>query len=149
MAWPTNTDLQAIDADVLTYGKADLSAELAEAKRDVIAKLKAEWWPLSAGEMTLKVAGSIAIMDEAKLNSDELQRLVMYRALSAHVYPQFSKKLGADGDSFSRRADFYASRFKDEWNIVTKMSIYDFNNDSQFTDVDRVESGTQWVKGRA
>ena len=143
MAWPTNTELQAIDKDILTYGIADLSDELASGKRDVIAMLKAKWWTVAAGSNTLKRSGYPAIMDEDKLNSDELQKLVMYRALAVHIYPQFSKKLGADGDSFARRSIHYSNRFDNEWDIIIDLDIYDFTNDDQFTDYDRVEGTNQ------
>ena len=143
MAWPTDTELQEIDKDVLTYGKATLATELASAKRDVIAKLKADWWNIAAGTNTLVKAGLSPILDEDKLNSEELQKLVMYRALAVHIYPQFSKKLGKDGDSFALRSIHYENRFADEWKLIIGLDIYDFTNDDQFTDRDRVEGTNQ------
>ena len=140
MTWPTDDNLVAEDAKSLTYGKDSFSPELADAKRDVLAALKADWWP-QAGR-GFRAIVSNPQLDEDSLNSSVLSRLVVYRALSIHVYPKLSKKLGADGDTFSRKADHYLARYKEEWKIITSLPIYDFDADGQFTDYDRTEGGT-------
>ena len=140
MTWPTDEALIAEDEQILTYGLEEFVDQLAAAKRDVISALKADWWPqVQRGKRSLV---SNPQLDEDNLNSDELSRLVIYRALSVHIYPKLSKKLGADGDSFSRKADFYLKRYVDEWGIIVKLPIYDFDDDGQFTDLDRSEAGT-------
>jgi len=96
---------------------------------DVLNKIKAEWWS--------EVSGPSLTINEALLNTDALTNLAIYCALGFYVLPYLSTERDKDGDSFSRKAEYYRARFKEEWEIVKELPLYDFDQDSDFEDGER------------
>lgn len=144
MSIATESDLQDFIPDVYEHGLNSFSKELQFAESDVINLIKSDWWP-SAVRSNYSYVQSYDVLnplfvvplDANYLNNNELKKLVVYRVAAAYIYPKLSTFKDVDGDSFSRKAEFYKGLYKDEWEIVKKLPLYDFNKDSVFSDAER------------
>lgn len=96
---------------------------------DVLNKIKADWWE--------QVSSPLFTINEDLLNTDALKNLAIYCTLGFYALPFLSTERDKDGDSFSRKAKYYRDRYKEEWEIVKNLALYDFNSDDQFTDDER------------
>lgn len=110
-------------------GPTDWTDQIQFATDDVLNKIKADWWE--------QVSSPLFIIDEDLLNTEALTNLAVYRTLGFYALPLLSTERDKDGDSFSRKAEFYRDKYKEEWEIVKNLALYDFNSDDQFTDDER------------
>lgn len=138
--YASDSDLVGYADDILDHGVVTFTAELTRASADVLNLIKAEWWPnaitgKSSETMDYGLVGPT--LTEANLNHAALKQITIYRALGFHVYPRLSKMSDNDGDSFSRRGEFYRGMYSDEWKLIKHLPLYDFNGDSAFDDTER------------
>ena len=110
-------------------GPTDWTDQIRFATDDVLNKIKADWWE--------QVSSPLFDIDESLLNTDALKNLAVYRTLGFYALPLLSTESDEDGDSFSRKAAKYQTRYDQEWDIVKNLPLYDFNSDDQFTDDER------------
>jgi len=142
MAFATESDLQDFIPDIFQHGSNNFTADIANAEEDVVNLIKSSWYP-SAYRSTFisenyDATGSAFIpLDEALLNSAALKKITIYRAASAYIYPKMSTMKDVDGDSFSRKADFYKGMYNDEWDVIKHLPLYDFDEDGNFSDLER------------
>ena len=138
--YATDADLITYADDILDHGVASFTSELTRASADVLNLIKAEWWPQAiSGKVNSSYDYGLIppTLDESKINTAELKQITIYRAFGFHIYPRLSKFSDSDGDSFSRRGEFYRDMFKDEWNRIKNLPLYDFDGDSSFEDIER------------
>jgi len=144
MAYATTSDLVALRSDI-TADVADWSAQLALAESDVLERIKTEWFPNAARSnygygLDLNDWQVIQnAFNATYLNTALLKNLTCYRALAAYIYPSLTRDTDDGQDAFSRRAERYASFYAEEWQKVSKMPLYDFDHDSTFEALERVE----------
>lgn len=144
MAWATTADLQTYAADITNYGVTDWSAELALAEDAVRGWIKADWWP----QQLTRFAGyrgpvSNWPIDETLLDTRALAPAVCFRALGWEIFPKLAKWSDADGDMFSRRAEWFRRRYGEELERVALLPLYDWNRDAKWADYERPLPGAQ------
>jgi len=140
----TESDLQDFIPDIYSYGLNSFTKEIAFAEDDVVNLIKSGWWMDAVRKNFLvseshDIGGSFGFypLDVTKLNAEALKKLTIYRVASGYIYPKLSTFKDVDGDSFSRKADFYKKYYNEEWEIVKKLPLYDFNGDGNFSDLER------------
>jgi len=139
-----DTDLQVYMPDVLSFGVASFDPQSLLATDDVVARIEAEWWPEAVSrrfglfrENSDYMFSMLPTMNVALLDSVSLVPLTVYRALSHYAMPMLSSDADADGDLFSRRASRYDTFYKEEWEKVVRLPIYDFSQDGNFTSFEK------------
>jgi len=144
----TETDLHDFVPDVYTHGLNSFTKEIAFAEGDVVNLIKSGWWIEAVSKSffvsELQDFGGFGFypLDVTKLNSEALKKITVYRAVSGYIYPKLATFKDVDGDSFSRKAEFYKGMYKEEWEVIRKLPLYDFNSDGTFSDLERrVSSG--------
>jgi len=134
-AWASTADLLVYAPDIQDYGQTDWSAELALAQADVREWVVSSWWaPI------LQRRGfwpPYYELDETLLNIAALKPATCFRALGWEILPKLAKWSDQDGDSFSRRAEWFQRRYHDELGKVSKMALYDWSRDGRFADWER------------
>lgn len=130
-AYITDADLAKHVEDINEHDEEsrDWTNQINFATEDVLNKIKSDWWN--------QVASAGLTIDEDLLNTDALTNLAVYRTLGFYALPFLSTQMDKDGDSFSRKAEFYRDRYKEEWELVKELPLYDFDQDSQFEDSER------------
>jgi len=142
MAFATESDLQDFMPDIFRHGHNDFTNDLANAEEDIINLIKSSWYPSAIRSTFIRENTDLSFyafipLDVTRLNSAVLKKLTIYRAAYAYIYPKMSTMKDADGDSFSRKSEFYKKMYSEEWSIVKLLALYDFNGDSQFSDLER------------
>ena len=123
-------DLAKHVSDINTQnGPENWTDQIQFATDDVLNKIKSDWWE--------QVSSPLFTLDEDLLNTDALTNLAVYCTLGFYALPLLSTERDKDGDSFSRKADYYRDRYREEWEVVKLLPLYDFNSDDQFTDDER------------
>jgi hypothetical protein len=123
----------ALDSDIYDVITIDplpsnaLVDELTTATRDVLAKIKSDFWP----------PRNISNFDEANLDTDALLKITVYRALGWYICPSLEKFDDGEEGAWSRHAAHFRMMFEEEWLIIQQLPIYDFNEDSVFEDTER------------
>lgn len=123
----------ALDSDVYDVIRIDPSAsntwvdELTTATRDVLAKIKSDFWP----------PRDISTFDEDNLDVVALMKLTVYRALGWYICPSLESYQGGEEGKWGKKARDFKQQYEDEWLIVQQLPIYDFNEDSVFEDSER------------
>ena len=140
----TESDLQDFIPDAYQHGLNSFSKEIGFAEEDIVNLIKSDWWTEAIRKSFLisesvDVGGTFGFLplDTTKLNASALKKLTIYRAAAAYIYPKLSTFKDVDGDSFSRKAEFYKKAYSEEWDIVKKLALYDFNGDGAFSDIER------------
>lgn len=140
----TDTDLQVFMPDVLTYGISSFATQNLHASDDVLNRLINEWWPTAISRRFGLILSTYDVnsplmptLNQSLLDASSLATLTSYRSLSRYILPMLASDADADGDLFSRRATRYDSFYQDEWQKVLLLPIYDFNQDGQFTNIER------------
>lgn len=122
----------ALDSDIYDVIEITPSAsntwedELTLATRDVLAKIKTDFWR----------DRDISDFDEANLDTTALLQMTVYRALGWYICPSLEKYVGGEVGSWGRQAERFKSMYKDEWDIVQQLPIYDFDEDAVFEDTE-------------
>ena len=101
--------------------------ELTLATRDVLAKVKSDFWP----------PRNITTFDENNLDTASLLKLTVYRALGWYICPSLEKYANGEKGKWGHKADDFKKMYDDEWLIVQQLPIYDFNEDDVFDDSER------------
>jgi hypothetical protein len=122
----------AQDSDIYDVIIIDPSAsntwvdELTLATRDVLSKIKSTYWP----------PRDISTFDEDNLDTTALVQMTVYRALGWYICPSLEKYVGGEIGSWGRQASRFKDMFKEEWDIVQQLPIYDFDEDAIFEDTE-------------
>lgn len=139
-----DADLVEFMPDVLDYGVASFAAQNLRASDDVYNRIFSEWWPTAISRRfgllmsTFDIQSPIMpTLDPAYLDSVGLKALTVYRAISHYIMPMLASDADANGDLFSRRAVRYDMFYKEEWQKAILLPLYDFNKDTQFTNIER------------
>ena len=125
----------AQDSDLDTYDKAvrKLSSDsfvdqLTLASNDILNLIKGTWWPNATNI-------SLNSFDEANLNEAALLQITIFKALGDYIYPSLSQF--KENDTLKAKADFYKQRFKEEWEVIKDLPLYDWDEDASFEDSER------------
>jgi hypothetical protein len=122
----------ALDSDVYDVIEINplpsnaLVDELTTATRDVLHKIKYEYWP----------PRSITNFDEDNLDDTALVKLTVYRALGWYVCPSLESYQNGEEGKWAKKAAYFQKMFEEEWLIVQQLPIYDFDEDAVFEDTD-------------
>ena len=73
--------------------------------------------------------------DEANLNTEALRQLCVYKTLYTHIYPSLSTYL--EGDVWLNKIEAFKKLYNEEWAVVKGLPLYDFDEDTEFEDVER------------
>ena len=120
MAMSVDTDLQAIQPDILTFGIASFAGEHAKAQADIERRLRREWWPNKglAGELNTTL-----------LTESQFTRTAAYLVLWKYALSQLTTWV-AD-DRFKTMMDYYRDLYESEFQEVLEDGVeYDYNDDN-------------------
>ena len=127
MAFSTDSDLQAIVPDILSFGIASFASEHALAQADIERVIRAKWYP------KLQLASE---MDAILLTDSQWTKTASYLVLWKYALPKLTNWV--DGDRFQNMIEFYKSRYAEELESVLQDGVeYDANNDSVVTDEEK------------
>lgn len=119
MAFSTDSDLTAIQPDILSLGITDFSAEHAKAEADIKREIRSRWWPRT---------GYKGEMDDTLLTDSQWTRANAYLVLWKYALPQLTNWV--DGDRFREMISFYRDLHSQEMESVFNDGVeYDFNED--------------------
>lgn len=120
MAMSSDSDLTALQPDILSLGISAFTSEHAKAQADIERHLRAHWWTRTGYEDE---------MDTTLLTESQFTRAAAYRVLSAYALPQLST--WQDGDRFSMMIAFYDAKYEEELSEILLDGVeYDYNQDS-------------------
>jgi len=148
----TETDLKSMVPDVFSHGINSFVSDLKMAQDDIVNLIKSSWWNdairnnFIVNSTNTSFQQGFIPLDENLLNASALSKIIIYRAVSAYIYPKLSTFKTVDGDSFSRKATFYNKLYNDEWKIVRHLPLYDFNKDGIFSDLERKINGGRRIQ---
>ena len=139
-----DTDLQEFMPDVLDYGVTTFAPQSLRASDDVYNRILTEWWPDAVSRRFGLILNNydvnsslLPVLDTTVLDTVALKAITAYRTISHYAMPMLASDADANGDLFSRRADRYSNFYHEEWAKIILLPIYDFNNDGQFTNIER------------
>lgn len=119
MAMSVDSDLTAIQPDILTLGILTFASEHAKAKADIERRLRREWWP------SMRLSNE---MNATLLTESQFTRAASYLVLWKYSLPQLSNWV-AD-DRFKIMIDFYKGLYESEFNEVLEDGVeYDADDD--------------------
>jgi len=134
MAFSTDSDLTAIQPDILSLGISSFSSEHAKAEADIKRELRNRWWSRTgrAGEMV-----------DAQLTDSQWTRANAYLVMWKYALPQLSNWVG--DDRFLSMISFYRDLYGQELEAVLADGVeYDFNDDGTIQDSEK----NLYVSGR-
>lgn len=136
-----NSDLQAIQPDILGFGITDFGTQLQFAENDVLRKIRADWWERYRHQVRYKDITKITTveMTDSKLTNSQWKKSVVYMAMWKYILPQLTKwKEQGDMDSFQIQIAFYRDRFEEEFNQVLKDGVeYDEDGGGTVSDSEK------------
>tara|TARA_R110002012_G_scaffold64474_2_gene169539 strand:+ start:4055 stop:4522 length:468 start_codon:yes stop_codon:yes gene_type:complete len=136
-----NSDLQAIQPDILGFGIATFETQLQFAENDVLRKIRAEWWERYRHQVRYKDITKVTTveMTDTKLTDAQWKKSVVYNAMWKYILPILTKwKEVGDMDSFQIQIDFYRDRFVEEFNQVLKDGVeYDEDGGGTVSDSEK------------
>ena len=146
-AYATDADLAKLIPNIMNQGVVTFDDQLTFATDDVIAMIKAEWWPKAVNRRygtveSVDFSPLFPTIDLTKINEAVLVNLTCYRALSRYIMPMLTKDSGPN-DTWAAKIPRYNTFFNDEWQKVSQLPLYDFNADGQFSDIERRGSRTR------
>jgi hypothetical protein len=120
MAMSSDSDLTAIQPDILSLGITAFTSEHAKAQSDIERRLRREWFPKT---------GYSNEMDATLLTESQFTRAAAYLVLWKYALPQLST--WQEGDRFLEMISFYKTMYNDEFYGVLGDGVeYDANEDS-------------------
>jgi len=150
--YATNADLQKLLPDILGYGVADFTDQLTFATADVLELIKVDWWREAANDFlyynpqTYRGQAYFPTMNEAYLNTAKLVNITCYRALAHYIFPMLT--LDGQSEEWNIKMERYQAFYKDEWAVLKRAALYDFDQDSQFEDLERHDNrGRRVIRG--
>jgi len=141
--YATTADLQALIPDIATSGVTgvtDWTAQLTAASADVLELWKVSWWKPSVDDFYEQGYAYITPFPEPNLsllNTAVLKNLTCYRALARYICPYLTND-SDQADEWNRKAERYQKFYEDEWEFVKQMPLYDWSEDGNFKDWERV-----------
>lgn len=121
MAMSTDSDLSALQPDILSFGISDFTAEHAKAQADIERYLRGNWWNRT---------GRSGEMDATLLTDSQFTRAAAYRVLSNYALPQLTKWKD-ENDRFQLMIEWYQARYKEELEAILMDGVeYDADEDS-------------------
>jgi len=143
----TQADLIEFVPDLTEYG-LDNTNDLQRASNDVLNRLTVSWWTQAASsrmgrESQVLDALMLPAIKPDRLNAALMVNITCYRALSAYILPKLSSDMAADGDSFGRKSVHFEKMYEAEWNTIRLLSLYDFDGDGNFEEIERVKMQTR------
>jgi len=125
-----DTDLQVYETNLLEEGGVDsYEAQLTLASADILNKIKSSWWPQASPTST------ISDFDESKLNVGVIKQLTVYKAFADYIFVKLANFM--EDDTFLKKAEFYGEKYREEWDVVKGLPLYDFDGDTVFEDDER------------
>ncbi len=132
MAMSVDSDLTAIQPDILELGVSSFTDEHTQAKADVERRLRREWWPVTnrSGEL-----------NTAYLTESQFTKAAAYLVLWKYALPQLAT--WNSEDRFTKMIDFYQSRYEDEFSDVLQDGVeYDADDDDVISTAESVTTHT-------
>lgn len=123
-----DSDLEKYDSTISQQGIDSFESQFTLATADILNLIKGSWWP-NATSIPL------SSFSETLLNTEQLRQLTVFKALYSYILPKLAKFL--EGDVFNEKITFYKDRFKEEWDVVKNLPLYDFDEDTSFEDSER------------
>ena len=122
MAMSADSDLTALQPDILTYGISAFTAEHAKAQSDIERELRIHWWPFK------NISGE---MNTSLLTESQFTRCSAYRVLGWYALPQLTKwETSGNEDRFQTIMAFYRNAYSEELDRIIKDGIeYDADED--------------------
>ena len=125
-----DTDLQVYETNLLEEsGVASFEDQLTLASADILNKIKSSWWTQASPTST------ISDFDESKLNVGIIKQLTVYKAFADYIFPKLANFM--EDDTFLKKAEFYKEKYREEWDVVKGLPLYDFDGDTEFEDSER------------
>ena len=130
-----NSNLQAIQPDILGFGITDFGDQLQFAENDVLRRVREEWWERYSHTGRYKDITKVTSveMTNSKLTNAQWTQSVVYLALWKYVYPILTKwrdpDTGEGKDTFQVQIDFYRDRYEEEFQAVLRDGV-EYGEDS-------------------
>jgi len=128
MAFSTDSDLTAIQPDILSLGINAFTNEHAKAEADIKREVRKKWWPRT---------GYKGEMNDSLLTDTQWTRANAYLVLWKYALPQLTKWVAAGGgnDRFREMISFYRDLYSQEFEAVLADGVeYDFDEDGTIQD---------------
>ena len=123
MAMSVDTDLTAIQPDILGLGIPSFSGEHPKAKADIERRLRRDWWPNK---------GLSGELDTTLITESQFTKAASYLVLWKYALPQLAT--WATEDRFSAMLAFYKGLYEDEMQDIFLDGVeYDADDDSVIT----------------
>jgi hypothetical protein len=126
MAMSADSDLTALQPDILTYGISAFTSEHARAKADIERELRIHWWPFK------NISGE---MNATLLTESQFTRCAAYRVLGWYALPQLTKwEASGNEDRYQQMMKFYRDAYSEELERIVKDGVeYDADEDSSIS----------------
>ena len=139
-----NSNLQAIQPDILGFGITDFGAQLQFAENDVLRRVREEWWERYRHTVRYKDITKVTSveMTNSKLTNAQWTQSVVYLALWKYVYPILTNwrdpDTGEGKDTFQVQIDFYRDRYEEEFQAVLRDGVeYDEDSSGSVSDSEK------------
>ena len=139
-----NSNLQAIQPDILGFGITDFGDQLHFAENDVLRRVREEWWERYRHTVRYKDITKVTSveMTNSKLTNAQWTQSVVYLALWKYVYPILTKwrdpDTGEGKDTFQVQIDFYRDRYEEEFQAVLRDGVeYDEDSSGAVSDSEK------------
>ena len=139
-----NSNLQAIQPDILGFGITDFGDQLQFAENDVLRRVREEWWERYRHTVRYKDITKVTSfeMTNSKLTNAQWTQSVVYLALWKYVYPILTKwrdpDTGEGKDTFQVQIDFYRDRYEEEFQAVLRDGVeYDEDSSGAVSDSEK------------
>jgi len=127
MVMSVDTDLTAIQPDILSLGVASFSSEHSKAKADIQRRLKREWWPNKG------ISGD---PDMTLITESQFTKAAAYLVLWKYALPQLAT--WSSEDRFSAMLTFYKGLYEEEIQDIFIDGVeYDADSDGVFTSAEK------------
>tara|TARA_R100001015_G_C4561585_1_gene121342 strand:- start:92 stop:568 length:477 start_codon:yes stop_codon:yes gene_type:complete len=139
-----NSNLQAIQPDILGFGITDFGDQLQFAENDVLRRVREEWWERYRHQVRYKDITKVTSveMTNSKLTNAQWTQSVVYLALWKYIYPILTKwrdpDTGEGKDTFQVQIDFYRDRYEEEFQAVLRDGVeYDEDSSGAVSDSEK------------
>jgi hypothetical protein len=127
MAFSVDSDLTAIQPDILTFGIASFSAEHAKAEADIEREIRNRWW---------NKTGRTGELNATLLTDSQWTRTAAFLVLWKYALPKLTNWV--DGDRFKQMIDFYKSRYGEELEAVFLDGVeYDADSSGAVSNIEK------------
>jgi len=127
MAFSSDSDLTAIQSDILSLGIDSFASEHAKAEADIKREIRKTWWPRT---------GRKGEMNDTLLTDSQWTRANAYLVLWKYALPQLTNWV--DGDRFREMINFYRDLYSQEMEAVFGDGVeYDFDEDGTVSSTEK------------